>query len=241
MALVTGGSRGLGLLIARELATEGCRVAICARDAEELRRAEEDLRAHGAAGPLVLVCDVTDQAQVERLVAEVQARLGPIDVLVNDAGIISVGPAETMHVQDYADAMAVMYWGVVYPTLAVLPRMLARRRGRIVNITSIGGKVAVPHLLPYCTANFSAVGFSEGLRAELRGKGVTVTTIAPGRSVRWRSTSARLVERFGRSPYGAARPRGASMSFPGRRRCRLAATPPSQRARPLPKYLWRSG
>jgi short-subunit dehydrogenase len=76
--------------------------------------------------------------------------------------------------------MRVMFWGVVYPTLAVLPRMLERRGGRIVNITSIGGKVAVPHLLPYTCAKFAAVGFSEGLRAELARDGIAVTTIAPG-------------------------------------------------------------
>ena len=114
------------------------------------------------------------------MVQEVQRRLGRIDILVNNAGIIQVGPVQTMTVEDYERAPGVMYWGVVYPTLAVLPSMLDRRGGRIVNITSIGGRVSVPHVLPYSAAKFAAVGFSEGLRAELAGTGVSVTTIAPG-------------------------------------------------------------
>ena len=76
--------------------------------------------------------------------------------------------------------MDVMFWGTVYPTLAVLPQMIRRRQGRIANITSTGGKVSVPHLLPYCCAKFAAVGFSEGLRAELRRHGIKVTTVVPG-------------------------------------------------------------
>jgi len=117
---------------------------------------------------------------VERLVEEVTRRFGRVDVLVNNAGVIRVGPIQAMSVADFEEAMGVMFWGVVYPTLAVLPAMLERRQGRIVNITSIGGKVSVPHLLPYSSAKFAAVGFSEGLHAELAGKGITVTTVVPG-------------------------------------------------------------
>ncbi len=179
VALVTGGSRGFGLLLARELGRQGCRVAICARDPQELERARAALAAEGIT-VVSAVCDVSDRAQVGRLVEEVRRALGPVDVLVNNAGIIQVGPVDAMTEADFRQAMDVMYWGMVYPALAVLPEMRARRRGRIVNITSIGGKVAVPHLLPYTAAKFAAVGFSEGLRAELSDSGVLVTTIAPG-------------------------------------------------------------
>jgi short-subunit dehydrogenase len=113
-------------------------------------------------------------------VERVLAQYGAIDVLVNNAGTIEVGPVETMTLEDFDRAMRVMFWGVVYPTMALLPHMLERGTGRIVNITSIGGKIAVPHLLPYTCAKFAAVGFSEGLHAELQGKGVKVVTIAPG-------------------------------------------------------------
>jgi NAD(P)-dependent dehydrogenase (short-subunit alcohol dehydrogenase family) len=179
VALITGGSRGLGFLLAEELGRVGCRLAICARDAGELERARGDL-VHQGYEALALPCDVADQAQVERLVAETTRHYGRVDLLVNNAGIIQVGPAEAMTVDDYQTALDVMYWGVVYPTLAVLPQMRERRRGRIVNVTSIGGKVAVPQLLPYACAKFAAVGFSEGLHAELAREGIVVTTVAPG-------------------------------------------------------------
>src|SRR5581483_6442659 len=100
--------------------------------------------------------------------------------LVNNAGQIEVGPLESQRVEDFQQAMDTMYWGMVYTCLAAYPRMAARGEGRIVNITSIGGKVAVPHLLPYCGAKFAAVGFSEGLRSELAKDGIEVTTIVPG-------------------------------------------------------------
>lgn len=179
VALVTGGSRGLGLLLAREFARQGCRVAICARDEAELERAGQGLAETGAQ-VLAVRCDVADRADVERLVDEVTRQFGRVDILVNNAGIIEVGPLPTMTLADFEAAMGVMFWGVLYPTLAVLPRMRERRRGSIVNITSIGGKVSVPHLLPYGAAKFAAVGLSEGLGAELAGTGIRVTTVAPG-------------------------------------------------------------
>jgi short-subunit dehydrogenase len=108
------------------------------------------------------------------------ARLGRIDILINNAGIIQVGPLESVGVGEFEDAMGTMFWGAVRTTLAVLPQMRARKQGRIVNVTSIGGKVAVPHLLPYDAAKFAATGFSEGLRAELAKDGISVTTIVPG-------------------------------------------------------------
>jgi NAD(P)-dependent dehydrogenase (short-subunit alcohol dehydrogenase family) len=179
VALVTGGSRGLGLLLARELGRDGCRLAICARDVAELAQARADLEGRGVE-TLAVPCDVTDRAAVDRLVGEVTDRFGPIDLLVNNASIITVGPVQETTLEDFERVMAVNFWGAVYPTLAVLPAMLHARRGTIANITSIGGKVSIPHLLPYNCAKFAVVGFSEGLRAELRGEGVDVVTIVPG-------------------------------------------------------------
>jgi len=179
VALVTGGSRGLGYLLARELAREGCRVVICARDEGELTRAAAALDGQGAE-VLAIRCDVGDREDVARMVDEAERHFGPVEILVNNAGIIQTGPVWTMTHEDFQRAMDVMYWGVVNPTLALLPGMRERRRGRIINVTSIGGKVAVPHLLPYSGAKFAATGFSEGLRAELAGTGISVTTVAPG-------------------------------------------------------------
>ncbi len=144
--LITGGSRGLGLVLARELVERGARVAICARDPGELERARVDLQGRGANGGLAFPCDVTDRAQVQELVRLCQDHFGGIDVLINNAGVIQVGPFEVMTIEDYEEAMRTHFWGPLYTTLAVLPEMRRRRAGRIVNISSIGGKIGVPHL-----------------------------------------------------------------------------------------------
>jgi NAD(P)-dependent dehydrogenase (short-subunit alcohol dehydrogenase family) len=176
VALVTGGSRGLGFALCRELRDRGARVATCARGEEQLEEAARLLGDDVVAIP----CDVADRAQVEALVRDVEAQLGPVDVLVNNAGVISVGPLETQTYADFEEMLAIQLRGTINTTLAVLPGMRERRAGRIANVTSIGGKVSVPWLLPYCTAKFGAVGFSEGLHAELAGTGVRVTTVVPG-------------------------------------------------------------
>lgn len=177
--LITGGSRGLGLVTAREFAGQGARVALCARDADELEAARADLASRGA-DVATFVCDVTDQAQVDRLVADVLDRFGRLDVLVNNAGVIQVGPFEETTLEDFEEAMLTHFWAPYYTITAALPAMRERGEGRIVNIASIGGKVAAPHLLPYSASKFALVGFSEGLRAELLKDGIHVTTVAPG-------------------------------------------------------------
>ncbi len=177
--LITGGARGLGLVLARQFAREGARVAICARDPQELQRAEAELAA-GGAPVLALACDVGEREQVDAMVQRIQAHWGPVEVLVNNAGVVQAGPAEDMTLEDYEQAMRTHFWGPVHASLAVLPEMYRRGEGRIVNIASIGGKLAVPHLLPYSASKFALVGFSEGLRAELLKNGIYVTTVAPG-------------------------------------------------------------
>ncbi len=179
VVLITGGSRGLGLAIAREFVSKGAIVAICARNKAELDRAIVDLRGRGGEAHS-FVCDVGDREQVQTMIADVTTLLGPIDILVNYAGVIKVGPVLDMQASDFEQAMNVMFWGMLNATLAVLPEMLGRGRGSIVNITSIGGKVTVPHLLPYCCARFAAMALSEGLGVELAPLGIRVTTIVPG-------------------------------------------------------------
>src|SRR4051794_1175001 len=142
VALITGGSRGLGLEIARELARQGCSIVLAARDATELDRARQDVQSIGAQ-VLTIPCDVSDRTQVRALLTAALERFSRVDILVNNAGIIVVGPLETQRIQDFEQAMAVMYWGMVYATLEVLPHMRARHAGHIVNITSVGGKVSV--------------------------------------------------------------------------------------------------
>src|SRR5262249_775799 len=129
---------------------------------------------------LAVACDLTDRADIFKLVYTVRDELGPIDCVINNAGVITVGPMELMTPCDYEQAMLTHFWAPLYTTLAVLPEMRARRAGRIVNIPSIGGKLAVPHLLPYTASKFAEVGLSAGLRAELAQDGICVTTIVPG-------------------------------------------------------------
>src|SRR5579884_1129244 len=179
VTLVTGASRGLGYLIARELGRQGCRVVICARDEAELERAAGALRGEGIDVHAV-AADIAHEADVERMVRSAEEQVGPIDVLVNNAGIMEVGPFTSMTVQDFEDCMGVMFWGGLFCVRAVLPGMRERRSGWIINVTSIGGKISAPHLLPYNSAKFAAVGLSEGLRAELAADGIAVTTVCPG-------------------------------------------------------------
>ncbi|MFN7994848.1 MAG: SDR family oxidoreductase [Bryobacteraceae bacterium] len=179
VVLITGGSRGLGLALARGFAARGASLALCARSDEELQSAKRDLEQFGAE-TLTLVCDVSHREQVEHMVDATLRHFGRLDVLVNNAGLIRVGPIHTMTIEDFENAMDVMFWGTVYSTLAVLPHMRSRGAGRIVNITSVGAKVSVPHLVPYSCAKFAAAAFSEGMRSELSGTGVKVVTIAPG-------------------------------------------------------------
>jgi short-subunit dehydrogenase len=177
--LITGGSRGLGLVLARELVREGMRVAICARDSEELEQAAAEFASQGTE-VLALPCDVTHPGQVEDLVQAVHDRLGPLDVLINNAGVIEVGPLDVMTLEDFEEAMKTHFWGPLYTTLAFLPDLRRQREGRLVNITSVGARISVPHLVPYGASKFALAGLSEGLRAELLKDGVYVTTVIPG-------------------------------------------------------------
>jgi len=179
VVLITGGSRGLGLVLARELAGRGARVAICARDRDELQRAKEDLESRGAE-VFDAVCDVREQGDVETMIADVRSRFGRIDILINNAGVIQVGPLETQTQNDFEEAMKVHFWGPYYAMRAVLPEMRQRGEGRIANISSIGGKIAVPHLAPYCASKFALAGLSNAMRSELAKDGVYVTSVFPG-------------------------------------------------------------
>lgn len=178
-ALITGASRGLGLLLADEYARRGCRVVICATDEEELAVARRKLQQRGAQ-VLAVVCDVSEPSQVRELVDTTRRHFGPVDILVNNAGIIQVGSLETTTLEDFDRAMDTMFYGALLTTRFVLPQMKQRGGGRIVNITSIGGRLSVPHLLPYNCAKFATVGLSRGLHAELARHDISVTTVVPG-------------------------------------------------------------
>jgi len=182
--LITGSSRGLGLALAEEFGRQGARIVLTARDADELQRAHQLLlEIDAVAGPqdtLVIPADLRKQEDVEELIRRATEAWGQVDVLVNNAGVITVGPVENQAAQVFRDVMDSNFFTGLNCTFSVLPAMLKRGTGTIVNITSIGGKLAVPHLLPYTASKFAAVGFSEGLHAEMRSKGIHVLTVCPG-------------------------------------------------------------
>ena len=178
VVLVTGGSRGLGLVLARQLAAKGARLAICARTPEQLGQAHIELETLGAE-VMSMTVDVTDQRQVQAMIIDILEHYGRLDVLINNAGIVQVGPQENMGVNEYEQAMKANFWSALYTMLAVIPYFKEQGGGRIVNVTSIGGKIAVPHLLPYTASKFALVGLSEGMNAELKKDNILVTTVVP--------------------------------------------------------------
>jgi NAD(P)-dependent dehydrogenase (short-subunit alcohol dehydrogenase family) len=188
VVLITGGSRGLGLALADRYGRSGAKLILVARNVEELTHARNTLLARNAVQSsddvLLLPADLTDAAQATMLVDHAVSHFGRIDILINNAGIIEVGPVENQPIAAYRRAMATNFFAALHTTHAALPHLLDRNPidgdAAIVNIASIGGKFAMPHLLPYVASKFALVGFSEGLHAELRHKGVRVTTVCPG-------------------------------------------------------------
>lgn len=226
VVLVAGGTRGLGLALARAFGGEGARVAICGRDPETLDAALADLAERGIEA-FGRTCDVADEPQVAQVVRAVEARWGRIDVLANVAAVIDVGPAGVHDAETFERTMAINFRGPLHAIRQVLPGMLERGWGRIVNITSIGGKVSVPRLLPYGCAKFALVGLSEGLRAELGGTGVKVTTVVPGLMRTGSHVNARYVgdpeAEMSWFSLGSATPASAMMAERAARRIVLAA------------------
>jgi NAD(P)-dependent dehydrogenase (short-subunit alcohol dehydrogenase family) len=129
---------------------------------------------------LTIACDVREPADVQRAISRVVEHYGALDVLINDAGVIQVGPIDHMSVADFDDALDTHFRGPLVAMLAALPHLRRSGAPRIVNISSIGGKVAIPHLVPYCASKFALTGLSEGLQAELARDGIRVTTVCPG-------------------------------------------------------------
>ena len=179
--VITGGSRGLGLVLARELAHQGARLTLVARNEDELARAIEDIRTRQPfTEALAAAGDIRRRYEAERAIAQAFDRFGRVDVVINNAGAIQVGPIEHMTVGDFEDAMNTHFWGPLYTTLAAVPHMRQQGEGRIVNVSSIGGRIGVPHLVPYAASKFALSGVSESLSYELARHNILVTTVYPG-------------------------------------------------------------
>lgn len=178
VVMITGGARGLGFAIAKAFLQRGCKLAICGRGADAVASAVEDLRKQGA-DVFGAPCDAGDAEQVRAFVAQVVERFGSIDVLVNNAGQCFAGPVSQLDAETVEKALHGIFWLQFHPTMAVLPHMRARRFGRIVNITSIAGKLPVAHQAAYSTGKYAATGWSESLALELAREGVHVSTLTP--------------------------------------------------------------
>src|SRR5213592_3803794 len=179
VVLISGGSRGLGLVLARHICEQHGKVVLIARDREELARAKADLAVRGGK-VLTVECDLLDRAQIHAAVRTAIDRLGKIDILINNAGIIEVGPLDHMNREDFDRAMQLHFWAPYELVSQIVPEMRLWGGGRIVNISSIGGKVAMPHFAPYSASKFALNGFSDAIRAELARDQIQVTTVAPG-------------------------------------------------------------
>ena len=178
VVIITGGSRGLGLVLARELASRGASLGLMARDAIELARARRTIDSDSLVQ--LLPADVTDPAQVEQAFSTMIRRFGRIDVVINNAGQVLSAPFDDTTREDFAAMLDVHFWGTLNVSRAALPHLARHGEGRIINICSIGGRVPVPHLSAYCASKYAQAGLSAVMAQELRSKGIRVTTVLPG-------------------------------------------------------------
>ena len=174
-AIVTGGGRGIGAAVARELTRRGARVTVFARSAGELERV---VRAGGAAQ--AVAGDVTSEADVGRLLADHERSAGPCDVLVLAAGILERGRVEALRPEAFRRVLEVNLTGAFLCCRAVVPGMRARRRGRIIGIASISGHLGTPEASAYNASKWGLIGFAKSLAEELKPDGVQVMTVSPG-------------------------------------------------------------
>jgi len=178
--VITGSSRGLGLALAEQFLREGARVALIARDSDELDLAQEKLQQRVSGQIVTISCDVTEPSEVKRAFEQIEGVFGRIDILVNNAGAIVIGPLESMERADFDAMLNLQVHAIVNATQTILPMFRNYGSGRIVNICSIGGKAAVPHMSTYCAAKFALAGLSAVMAAELASDNVVVTTVFPG-------------------------------------------------------------
>jgi short-subunit dehydrogenase len=176
--VVTGATRGIGLAVVEVLCARGARVGCVARSAKDL----DELRARlaGAGTVATAPADVSDRSATRDALAKLRTALGPVDVLVNNAGIGLYGPVADLDPDRAEQVMRVNYLGMVHATCSVLPEMLTRGRGHVVNVASIAGRLGAPFEAAYSASKFAVVGFSEALAVEVAPLGVTVSLVNPG-------------------------------------------------------------
>ncbi|HEY7818260.1 MAG TPA: SDR family oxidoreductase, partial [Vicinamibacteria bacterium] len=179
VAIVTGASRGIGRATALALARKGFSVGLAARSADALLALESEIRDMGGRA-LSILTDVSDEASVGAMVGTASRDLGPIDLLVNNAGTLIRAPVTETDSAGWDHVLGVNLKGAFLCTRAVLPSMIERRRGRIVNVSSISGKLGTPLLSAYCASKWGLLGFSLAAAEELKAQGVQVFSVCPG-------------------------------------------------------------
>jgi short-subunit dehydrogenase len=179
VAIVTGASSGIGQALARVLASEGCKLGLVARRRDQLEALAEEMVAAGGTAA-VGVADVSDRTQTLAAIAELTARLGPADLLVANAGVGAPTLLDPLNVKDVERMFHVNVLGVIYSLEAVLPDMLRRCRGHIAAVSSLAAYKGLPGESGYSSSKAAVSNYMEGLRIQLRGRGITVTTICPG-------------------------------------------------------------
>lgn len=179
VGILTGASRGIGAGLAEGLARKGVNLALAARSKDDLEEVADRVRQHGVEA-IAVPTDISNRSEREALIARTVEQLGPIDLLLNNAGLEIPGYSQELDPDDIDQAIHVNLTSLVQLSRLVLPEMVARKRGHICNIASVAGKVARPYAVVYAATKHGVVGFSWSLRAELAEHGVEVTTICPG-------------------------------------------------------------
>jgi len=203
-AIVTGASRGIGVYIARALAAEGVNLALAARSVDELEQVRAEMERLGVRA-IAIECDVAKASDRAELIRRTEAEFGSIDILVNNAGIERVARFDQARESDIVDTLAINLEAPMLLTRAIVPGMLARNRGHVVNIASGAGKVGVAYGSSYCASKHGLVGFTNALRSEYRGRPVGFSVVCPGFV-----TDAGMYDRWDKNGIRAPRIAGTS-------------------------------
>jgi len=178
MVLITGASSGIGYASAVQFAKKGANLILISRNKEKLNQVSADLKKYNVS-TFAYECDVSDKLQVNKISKIILDRFGSIDILVNNAGFAVYGSVSNLTIEEIESQMETNYFGMIYFVKNFLPSMLAKKSGHIVNVASVAASFGLPGIASYCASKFAMLGFSEGLKHELKGTGVDITVVSP--------------------------------------------------------------